>query len=60
MQKQVNPPAILAVPLSLYPTLDSLQDVMDLGASKMPINQWNEMYALIAIYHNTMLKVMKE
>lgn len=60
MKCQLNTPAILAVHQNLYPTLDSLQDVLDLGASKMPINQWNEMVAILGCYHNTLLKVIKE
>lgn len=53
-------PAILVVPMNLFPTMNSLQEVMDLGASKMPINQWNEMHNLICVYHNTLLKVIAE
>ena len=45
-------------PMSLFPTMNSLQEVMDLGMSKMPVNQWNEMHSLLCIYHNTLLKVI--
>jgi hypothetical protein len=51
---------IVPVPMSLFPTMNSLQEVMDMGASRMPINQWNEMHAILMVYHNTMLKVIKE
>jgi hypothetical protein len=47
-------------PMNLFPTMNSLQEVMDLGMSQTPINQWNAMHSLLCIYHNTMLKVIKE
>ena len=46
--------------MSLYPTMNSIQEVMDLGMSKIPINQWNDMHALLCIFQNTLLKVIQE
>lgn len=56
MVNQPNPVA----PMNLFPTMNTLQEVMDLGVSKMPINQWNEMHALLCIFQNTLLKVLAE
>lgn len=44
------------MPKPLYPTLGSLQEVLDLANSKTPINQWNEVHSLLMTYHNTLLK----
>lgn len=42
-------------PLPLYPTLGSLQDVIDYGTSKLPITDKNDLLAILAVYHNTLL-----
>lgn len=43
--------------MPLYPTMGSLQDVIDLADSKLPITNKNELFALLMIYHNTLLKL---
>jgi len=43
-------------PMVVYPTLGSLQEVVDLANSKVPVSSKNEMYAMLMIYHNTLLK----
>lgn len=47
-------------PMNVFPTLESLQDVVDLGVSRLPINNKNEVISLLATYHNTLLKLKKE
>ena len=47
--------ALRAVPMSLFPTMGSLQEVVELAESKMPITSRNELISLLMIYHNTML-----
>ena len=47
-------------PMSLYPTLDSLQDVVDLAESKLPINNKNDLVGMLCTYHNTLLKVLND
>ena len=49
-------PALRAVPLALFPTLDSLQEVLDFADSKLPITTKNDITALLMTYHNTLLK----
>lgn len=44
--------------MPLFPTLDSLQEVVDLAESRVPIATKNDMLALLMIYHNTMLRVL--
>jgi hypothetical protein len=63
-QSFVNPssrqtPALRAVPMNLFPTLGSLQEVVDLAESKLPITDKNEMFSLLMSYHNTLLATQK-
>lgn len=51
--------ALRAVPMNLFPTLDSLQDVVDLAESKLPLIHKNEVTSLLMTYHNTLLKQLK-
>lgn len=39
----------------LFPTMDSLQDVIDLAKSKFPVEQHNDVLSLLFVYHNTLL-----
>ena len=45
----------LPIPKTLFPTLGSLQEVVDLAESKLPITDKNEMFSLLMSYHNTLL-----
>lgn len=56
---KLNPP-IRAVPSSLFPTAGSLNEVIDLADSKLPITCRNELVGLFAVYHNTLLKVIED
>lgn len=49
-------PRIPAVHMGLFPTLGSLQEVLDLAESKLPITDKNEITSLLFVYHNTLLK----
>lgn len=53
-------PHIRAAPMALFPTLGSLQEVVDLAESKLPITSKNEVLALLMTYHNTLLKKLSE
>lgn len=50
-------PPLRAVPMSLFPTLGSLQEVVDFADSKLPITDKNEVFSLLMTYHNTLLKL---
>lgn len=52
-------PPIRAVPMTLFPTSDSLQSVVDLGESKLPISNKNDLFTLLMNYHNTLLALIK-
>lgn len=52
-------PPIRAVPMVVFPTLGSLQEVHDLADSKLPITSKNEISSLLFTYHNTLLKLLK-
>lgn len=60
MQMQTSrfkPAAVPAVlPIGLYPTLDSLQQVYELADSALPILTKNSLRALLGTLHNTLLK----
>lgn len=56
----VKQPDLRPVKQALFPTLESLQSVIDLAQSQLPITNTNSIYGLIMTYHNTMLKVMEE
>ena len=56
--RQQNRP-ILPRPQTLFPTLGSLQEVVDLAESKLPISDKHEMFSLLMSYHNTLLDVQK-
>lgn len=46
--------------MGVYPTLDKLQDVIDLAQSMLPIAKPNDMAAILYTYHNTLLRVQDE
>ena len=48
-----------AVPVSLFPTLLSLDAVCNLATSQLPITSANDMYSLLMTYHNTLLAVIE-
>ena len=49
-------PQLRAVPMTLFPTAGTLNEVVDLGESRLPITNQNELFALLMVYHNTLLK----
>lgn len=54
----MHPLVIPAAPLTLYPTLNTLQEVMDLAHSQVPIHHKNQITSLLFTYHNTLLKTL--
>lgn len=48
-------PPLRAVPMALFPTFGSLQDVVDYADSKLPITSKNEISSLLFTWHNTLL-----
>ena len=46
--------------MNLFPTLGSLQEVVNLAESKVPVVSRNEMYSLLMTYHNSLLKVIED
>lgn len=42
--------------MALFPTLGSLQEVVDFADSKLPITDRNEMFSLLMTMQNTLLK----
>lgn len=50
-------PQLRAVPMTLFPTFGSLQEVIDYSKSKLPITDENELFSLLMTYHNTLLNM---
>lgn len=59
MSKETNNPQPVLRPVvqSLYPTMGTLQEVMEFAESKLPIISKNELTTLLMTYHNTLLNV---
>lgn len=53
-------PHIRAVPMALFPTMGSLQEVVDFADSKLPITTHNELVSILSVYQNTLLKIIKD
>ena len=49
-------PPLRAVQMTVFPTLGSLQEVIDLGDSKLPITNKNELFSLLMTMQNTLLQ----
>jgi len=47
--------SLLPKPMCLFPTMGSLQEVIDFGESKLPITNKNEMLSLLMTMQNTIL-----
>lgn len=47
---------ITPVPMTLYPTMNSLDEVVELAKSKAPGISRNDLISLLMTYHNTLLK----
>lgn len=47
--------ALRAVPMSVFPTLTSLDEAMNTALAATPVVSKNEMRTLIMSYHNTLL-----
>ena len=53
--KTVQTPALRAANMSLFPTLNSVSEAVELAESKLPITSKNELYALLMTFQNTVL-----
>lgn len=49
-------PQLKAVPQTIYPDKDSLEEAAQYIMDQVPITDPNEVYALLMVYHNTLLK----
>jgi hypothetical protein len=51
----INQTPVNLAPMSLFPTMGSLQQVIDLANSQLPITTPNALFGLLMTYHNTLL-----
>lgn len=52
---RADQPAIRPVPMTLFPTMGSLKEVLDFAESKLPITDKNDLHTLLMTYQNTLL-----
>jgi hypothetical protein len=52
-------PLLFTDPMPLYLTAGSLEEVVSLGESQLPIMDRNKLFTLLMTYHNTLL-MLKE
>jgi hypothetical protein len=53
-------PPIRAVPMNLFPTMDSLNDAVALAKLQLPITTEHALVTLLMTYHNTLLASLKK
>jgi len=53
-------PLIFLDHMPLFPTAGSLEEVVSLGESQLPIMDKNTLFTLLMTYHNTLLHLQKE
>ena len=58
--EEIRLAVLRTVPMTVFPTLDSLDDVVTLAQSKAPVISKNEVYSLLMTYHNTLLKQLED
>jgi len=46
-------------PMSLFPTMKNTEEVIELANSKLPIITTNEMFILLMVFQNTLLKELE-
>lgn len=54
------PQQLTTQPMPLYPTMDSLNSVLDLAYSQLPEVHPNKLASLMVTYHNTLLAQLKK
>lgn len=46
--------------MTLYPTMDSMVEAIKYIESQVPVMASNDMFALLMVYHNSLLKTLRE
>jgi hypothetical protein len=57
---QSKNPLIFPDSMPLYPTAGSLEEVVSLGESQLPIMDKNKLFILLMIMHNTSIKLNQQ
>lgn len=60
MQKPVNQSPLRAIHMGVFPTLGSLQEVVELAESKLPIQNKNDLFSLLMCFQNTLLQELNK
>ena len=56
--RALEPTTLMGRTNTLFPTFDSLEEVMAYADSKLPKEHHNDLYAILMAYSNTLLKVI--
>ena len=60
MNPRINKPRLRAVRMSLFPTLNNLDEAMQYAQSKFPDSSRNDLYSVLMTYQNTLLSQMSQ
>ncbi len=60
MNPQYTKPRLRAVRMSLFPTLNSLDEAVQYAQSKFPDSSRNDLYSVLMTYQNTLLSQMSQ
>lgn len=52
-------PPIRAVPMNIFPTLTTLEEVIALAKSQLPIMDEQQLVTVLMMYHNTLLAYVR-
>ena len=53
-------PPIRAVPMNIFPTLTTLEEVIALAKSQLPIMDEQQLVTVLMTYHNTLLAYVRK
>jgi len=59
VKPSLHQPSLRAVPMALFPTMGSIQEVIDFAESKLPITNKNDITTLLMTFQNTLLYQLK-
>lgn len=51
---------VLPMHMSLYPTMDTMVEAIKYIEAQVPVVEGNDMFSLLMIYHNTLIKTLKD
>lgn len=59
MAHSTQQPPLRAVPMTLFPSMDNLDQAVSYCKSQLPIEDQSKLFGLLMVYHNTLLNQVK-